>query len=215
MIVGGGELRAEFLKEYAAQNEFDLYIAADCGLDVMKSAGILPTIILGDYDSLSSEKLLEDMSARGIPIETYPCEKDFSDTESAIRAAIARGSTEITLLGMCGGRLDHFLANVMSLRLALEAGVSAGIVDEQNEIFLADHSFELHKGNEGFRFISFIPLEPKIEGITLKGFKYSRNQLTLTQRQASLAISNEITGETASVEFSGGTIAVIRSRDRQ
>ncbi len=43
--------------------------------------------------------------------------KDESDTELAIRAALARGADALTIVGGLGGRPDHLIANVGLLAL--------------------------------------------------------------------------------------------------
>ncbi len=214
LIVGGGELDIAFLLRYTGFFQPDLVIAADRGMDYLLEAGIAPDLILGDYDSTSASEQIREFRRRGLPVRTYPCEKDFSDMESAIREAVRLGGTKIRILGACGGRLDHFLANLADLRIALKAGCDAALVNERNFIFLADHSFILEKKRTPWTYVSFLPMgSESVEHITLRGFKYPLTDGTLSQGAASLGISNEITEERAEVSFRDGILIVVLSAD--
>lgn len=48
---------------------------------------------------------------------------------------------------MCatGGRADHFLGNIHTLKIAMDAGLHAEIIDENNRIFLVDKEYEFEK----------------------------------------------------------------------
>ncbi len=90
-------------------------IAADAGATSLDRLGRTPDRLVGDLDSIR-EDLLARLAAAGTRIDRHPVDKDASDTELALEAAIAAGATEIVLLGAIGGpRLDHELANVLLL----------------------------------------------------------------------------------------------------
>ena len=50
-IVSGGPADPEFVAGYLEKFGSDMVIAADRGLDTCACAGIVPDIVLGDYDS--------------------------------------------------------------------------------------------------------------------------------------------------------------------
>lgn len=234
VIAAGGELPVSFLKQYLAFNPYDRIIAADRGLDALAACGIIPDRIVGDYDSTQITSF-DLYRKNGVPIEVYPCEKDYSDTESAVRRAVTDGSTDIAVLGGGGGRMDHFLANVLDLRIAAEAGVSARLVDEQNIIFVASGTFEIFvrsgtvtctapdgrgkwscrvPGPE-WKYFGLVPLGEKISGVTLSGFKYEMRGGLLSQSAASFGISNEFTESAGRVILGGAFAAAVVSRDRK
>ena len=213
LIVGGGSLDGRFLRQYLNTCRPDYIIAADSGLDVLDECGIRPDLILGDFDSVKGKEAVERYREEGSEILTFPVEKDFSDSEAALYEAAGRGSTEIDILGGCGGRLDHFLANVLNLRIPLSKGIRARILDEQNEIFLTDGPLVLKRGGGGYRFVSFLPLFGEVRGLTLRGFRYPLENTRVTAENASLCISNEIISDTAAVLIESGTLAVVRSKD--
>ena len=94
-----------------------IVIAADSGLDAAKAYDIKPDFFLGDMDSVNAESLAwfkshKKETAPQNPqnnIETFPEDKDFSDTELALHKAKSLGADFIALIGGSGGRLDHLL----------------------------------------------------------------------------------------------------------
>ncbi|MDO5702121.1 MAG: thiamine diphosphokinase [Lachnospiraceae bacterium] len=211
LITAGGELSSAFLLSYMREHPFDYVIAADRGMDVLREAGIVPDMIMGDFDStrIGTDYFAE----KGSKITVFPQEKDFSDMEAALNAAVEAGASEITVLGAAGGRLDHFLANVMALRIPLRAGIGAYIVDEQNRISLRDSSFIIKKRETFGKYVSLLPLAPERITVSLRGFKYDGEEIVLSQDSASLGISNEPGAEEASVRFDEGIVIVVESMD--
>jgi len=87
----------------------DAYIiAADSGLHLISRWGLHADLLVGDCDSLS-DSLLQVVSDI-MEVQEWSADKDYSDAELAVRAAITTGSLEITLIGGEGERVDHFLA---------------------------------------------------------------------------------------------------------
>ena len=88
-------------------------IAADGGLALLKSLGKKADLWIGDGDSLPG--LLGDWTNWYVRSRLLDREKDDSDTEAAVQAALDAGADEVWLLGGAGGRMDHWWSN---LRLA-------------------------------------------------------------------------------------------------
>lgn len=84
-----------------------LTIAADSGLHTAFMASIIPDIVIGDMDSVHPLELAAVDPNR---IRTFPRDKNFSDTELAVRLFYERGIETICMVGGGGGRLDHLLA---------------------------------------------------------------------------------------------------------
>ena len=213
VIVAGGPCSAVWLKSYLDTHPYDRLIAADRGLDTLLEAGVTPDILLGDYDSVSDGGRVAAMRQRGIPVETYPAEKNFTDGEAALRAAMALGSTQITLLGATGGRLDHFLASLQGMLIPFEAGIDVSMADAQNELRLIRGSAELTREECGGRYVSLLPLAGPVTGLSMQGFKYPLKDFTL-EMGSSRCVSNELAGERGVISFSGGTAVLVLSGDR-
>ena len=87
----------------------DVVLAADGGYRHCQTAGITPDLLLGDFDSLGSQR------PDNIPTHTFPVEKDDTDTMLAIRYGLEQGYQTFHLYGGTGGRMDHTLANLQAL----------------------------------------------------------------------------------------------------
>jgi thiamine pyrophosphokinase len=85
-----------------------LIVAADSGLIAAEKAGIHPDWIVGDMDSLKDLGRLKKYPEERIL--RYPEDKDYTDTELALRLLWDKGCDETWLLGGGGGRLDHLFA---------------------------------------------------------------------------------------------------------
>ncbi len=211
LIITGGRIEEKFLNDLLKREHFSLIIAADHGLVAVDKLGISPDYIVGDFDSVP-ETLLRRYRESMTPIETFPREKDKTDTQIAIEAALFHKATSIVLVGATGSRLDHTMANIHLLLLPLRLNINACILDENNKIYLKQESFRIVKRKQHGNYVSLLPFSEEVNGLTLSGFHYPLNHITLTAG-SSLGISNEIIEEVAEVEFVNGTLLVIESMD--
>lgn len=187
-------------------------IAGDRGLEALYQLKIIPNHVVGDFDSVSPEILEFYKKQPQIIFHTYHAEKDNTDTDIALKLAIQIRSSEITILGALGKRMDHALANIHILKDALEANIPCKIIDEHNRIYLINTEKTLEKDKVYGKYISLIPLTSTVEGLTLTGFKYPLNHYTLPIG-TSLGISNEIIEDMAHIKMEKGILIVIESKD--
>ena len=211
-IVSGGPADPEFVADYIEKFGSDIVIAADKGLDTCARSGIVPDIVLGDYDSTDMRGRVDELRSSGAYVEVYPAEKDFTDTEAAVMCALEKGAEEIVILGATGGRLDHFLANLDLCLLPLRRGVKCTIADERNEIQLLDAGITLRAEYAAGRYVSLLPFTDRVLGVTLTGMKYPLLDACLV-RGSSLGVSNEMIGETARIDFREGILILVLSKD--
>lgn len=213
-IIAGGMLERDFALHFLKQQKFDIILAADRGLKFCSDEGICPTYILGDFDSLEKEILERYRRENKVPIREFNPVKDNTDMDLALQQAIVLGSREIYILGGTGGRLDHFLSTVQNLKRAWEKKIPAYLVDSRNLITLpCERDFFIEKEKQHGTYVSFLPLEEQVTGLTLEGFRYPLNGFTLTNASGGLGVSNEIVEETAHVRFADGILLMIQSRD--
>lgn len=210
IIITGGKINKNFVKEYLNINKYDIIIAVDKGLEISDVLGVKPNYILGDFDSVD-KNILSKYQKENINIKELNPEKDLTDTHSAIDLAINLKSKKITILGAIGTRIDHTMANIHVLKIAIEKNIDIKIVDKNNEITLINKTTQIPK-DENYKYISLIPLTTKVENVTLKGFKYLLNNATLNIGD-SLGISNEQIAENAEISFDKGILIVIKSKD--
>ncbi len=214
IIIGGGRLdtartRSWSLQIQALLKTADLIIAADSGAEHMKKTGYLPHVIVGDLDSIDPDTLNFFRKNR-VPIQSHPSRKSKTDMALCMDYAQAKGATHITLLAATGTRLDHTLANILLLMSLADAGISARIMDEKNEICVVKNRVDL-TGTPG-DLVSLIPLTPTVQGVTLKGLSYPLENQTLVMGNT-LGISNFFSASCAQIFIRSGTLLVVRSVD--
>ena len=213
LIMTGGKVEDDFAADYLKDQTFTRVIAADSGLAACLRLSVTPTDILGDFDSLKNDELLEEYRTRGIPIREFPSRKDFTDTELAVEYARELSPDEIILLGATGSRYDHALANIGMLEKLAKEHITGIIVDKHNEIeMLCGYNEKIYRRREERRFFSLVAWGGPVTGISLTGFSYPLDDAKLYPSQ-SLGISNELTEECGILRMEKGKLLVIRSSD--
>ena len=217
LIISGGDIDDVFASAWIQANTYDRMMAVDKGMEFFYRNGFEPDVIVGDFDSVSTECLEYYRGCVNTEIITLNPIKDDTDTEFAIRKAIRDGATHITLLGATGTRLDHVMGNIQLLGIPFEGTgnaheVEIELLDAHNRVRLMDHSFGIRKETQFGRYVSLIPFTPQVKGLTLEGFRYPLQNATL-KSFTSLGISNEIEGEVAKVKFDEGILLIIESTD--
>ena len=221
LIITGGTLNIAFAKNYCQTLSYDKVFAVDKGLEYADYLGLSPDLIIGDFDTVNEELLLEYekriMDHRiDVVLEKYPVKKDTTDTELALNEALKIGADEITLLAGTGSRMDHVLMNMNLLLQAEEAGASCYMVDETNRIqLLSDHTRKeavIWKEKQHGRYLSIIPVTSIVEGLTITGVAYPLKDKQIRQGN-SLTVSNYIVDEMARIRLEQGSIWVIESKD--
>ena len=187
-------------------------IAGDRGLEALYQLKIVPNHIVGDFDSVSPKILEFYKNQSQIIFHTYHPEKDNTDTDIALKLAIGLKSSEITIMGALGRRMDHAIANIHILKDALETNIPCQILDEHNRIYLINKEITLEKNRVYGKYISLIPLTSEVKDLTLTGFKYPLNNYDLPIG-TSLGVSNEIVENIAQIKMKKGILIVIESKD--
>lgn len=156
----------------------ELVVAADGGARSAAGLALEPDLLVGDLDSID-DRTLGALEARGVEVRRFPADKDETDTELAIAAALDRGATRLTILGAFGGRrLDHELANVALLALPALAGREACLLDARARVRLlsapAADGGPVAASLDGpvGGLVSLVPLGPGVEGVTSRGLRY-------------------------------------------
>lgn len=212
LIIAGGKIDKQQLKKQIQEHIGQNIIAVDRGLEELYKLKINPYHVVGDFDSVSTEILQYYQKNSEVVFHQYNPEKDYTDTDIAIQLAIKLKSSSITILGALGKRMDHAISNIHILKYALEAEIPCQILDEHNRIYLVKSTITLSKDNLYGKYVSLIPLTTKVQGLTLKGFKYPLENACLSIG-LSLGVSNEIVEQMATIELKKGILMVIESRD--
>lgn len=210
LIITGGTNDKDFIKEHLEKNQYDIIIAVDKGLEVLDMLKIEPNYIVGDFDSINQEILNKYQNGNFQIVKLNP-EKDLTDTHSSVNLAIQLKSKNIVILGGIGTRIDHTIANIHILKLAVERKIKIKIIDERNEITLINKNVQIKK-DENYKYISLMPLTTEVKEVSLEGFKYPLHKKTLYIGD-SLGISNELIDKQAKILLKSGILICIKSKD--
>ena len=179
----------------------DLVIAADAGYRTCRELGIVPDLLLGDFDSREQP---EDFAN----IHRSPVEKDDTDTMLAVKTGLEQGCGEFYLYGGTGGRrLDHTLANLQTLLYLRRRGARGYLYDNdfvwtviENETIRVDKTVE-------WGLLSVFCLGDRARGVTETGVQYPLQGAELTA-EFPLGVSNHILEPVAMVGVETGALAV-------
>ncbi|MFA6154791.1 thiamine diphosphokinase [Mesorhizobium sp.] len=171
------------------QVEGSRLIAADAGIGHARLLRLVPELWVGDFDSVPAD-LPEELAS--VPRRTFPAEKDKTDGELAIAAALERGATRLVLAGAFGGkRADHaFLHLALALRLA-EAGTKVLLTSGAQEgvpLLPGKARFD-HADGTLLSILGF----SELAGLTVTGAKWPLDRVNVAFG-SSLTISNEVRG---------------------
>jgi thiamine pyrophosphokinase len=194
----------------------DLVIAADGGARHAAGLGVGVDLWVGDGDSIGEEALAL-LAASGVPVERSRPDKDESDTELAIKAAVGRGADGIVILGALGGsRIDHALANIGLLSMPELGGRPVTILDAGSRIGLirapgqAGEPVEWQLPGRVGDLVSLLPSGDDVEGVTTHGLAYPLIDEPL-QAGPARGLSNVRTALDAGVVVRRGFLLVVES----
>ena len=204
LIISGNILKEtiEFYRTIRI-NSGDLIIAVDGGYDNAILFGMLPSVVIGDLDSVKSS------ISKGTKILQYPVDKDKTDLELAIDYAIGEGFAEIVVLGNIGGKFSHSLANIMLLKYIQSKGCEGMLLSAKERVSL------LTSGNASIprsesKYLSIIPLTP-CENVTILNTKYEIRNANIEMGSTHL-ISNEFTALDAKISIEKGEVLIITEK---
>lgn len=190
------------------EDSFDLILVADGGYRTAKEMNLAIDVLIGDFDSITSEEIKEAES-NGIKILSFPTEKDKTDGEIAVDYAISEGSTELVILGSFKEELDHALGNLFLLFKIDKAGISSKLITQLYEIELINFEKEYleKQGHE----LSLIPVSGIVEDLNIEGSRYNLFNVKVEMGQT-LTLRNVIIDKKAKVYFKKGKVLSILKR---
>jgi len=207
LIFTNGTLHDSSLSEISKD---DYVIGVDKAAYWLLEHGMIPNVAVGDFDS-TNESEFERIKKDIADIRTFPPEKDFVDTELAVRVAIEKRVSEIFMYGGSGTRLDHTLATLSLLELGIKHNIPILFKTETYEIRLVSRRRTIVKKRGEFTYISVIPYTQKIV-VSLEGLKYPLTHATIHRGQT-IGISNEFLTDSGIITVHAGMAFVIQSKD--
>lgn len=180
---------------------------ADGGAKKALELNYIPKEVWGDFDSLDSNSL-DMLKSNNVIIKTFNRDKDFTDGELLISYVSSLNYDKIYVVGGFGGRIDHTLTNI---NLIFKYS-NLIFLDQLEKLFLVTPNFIINKNKN--KRISFICFSDMVKNLTLDGFLYPLKNHTL-HRGDSTCLSNIITEDTASINFTEGKLIGVLSLDWQ
>jgi len=183
-------------------------VAADSGLDHADALGVAVDLVVGDLDSVSEAGLARAVAA-SVSVERFPTDKDFTDTELALRAALRHGASHVVVVSCVGERLDHsfsalsLLADPSLAGVTVEAWWGAAHVDA-----LRGPASRVIAGRVG-ETVSLLPIDGPARGVVASGVQYPLHHETLSAT-AGRGVSNVFTETELHLSIDSGALLVIR-----
>ncbi len=210
IILSGGEPLATDREILLPDDAY--VIAADSGLHHAADLDIGVNLVIGDMDSVDP-RVLATAVDRGSRAEIHPANKDRTDLELAIDAALDTGARKLFIVGAHTGRLDHLLG-AMGL-----FGATAPRVDEivwtdgLTEIFgcVPGHP-TIVNGRVGDG-LSLVPASDDVSGVNTEGLRWRLLDEALPAG-STRGISNVIETTPATVSVESGTLLIVHERSR-
>lgn len=202
VIIGNGSM---YDYEYIAGKlrKGDYIVCADGGYHHAKKLNVRPDVLIGDLDSLGEN----DYDGEVINL---PVRKDFTDSEICVKYVVLKDFEEILMLGFTGTRYDHSLTNILLLKQISDAGKSARIVDEHNEILWCEDENIIY-GKKG-DIVSIIPVGGDLLGVSTDGLEYPLENEDLYFAQ-SRGVSNVMISNKCTITKRAGSGVVIKAMD--
>lgn len=188
----------------------DLLIAADGGGRHCLRLGLIPQVVIGDFDSLDPTELAA-LEQAGVEIARYPARKDYTDLELALHLARERGATQVVVLAALGARWDQTIANLLLPLSAGMAGLTVRLLDGNQELLFlcaADSPASVEIDGQPGDTVSLLPLAGDASGISTAGLEYPLLGETLffgTTR----GVSNVLLSSPAHIALHSGILLVV------
>lgn len=206
VIFGGGEISDQRYVRNLITAE-DYIICADSGYSYCSQMGIIPHLVLGDFDSYRG-----DVSKK-CEIIRYEVQKNDTDTMLAVKAAIERGYDDLLLIGMTGGRLDHTIANIQTVVYAVKQGVGAEILDKNCIITAITGGQSITVPFRSRFSVSVFAHSDIATGVCIKNAKYELDNQTI-DNIFPLGVSNSfLENQDISISVESGILVIISNKD--
>lgn len=186
LLVAGGRAPADSWLHEAATGR--VLFSIDRGADACLSAKVLPSLYIGDNDSVSPDTL-EWIHNSHIETKCFLSEKDKTDTQLALDLLAEQQDAFVVLSGGFGGRFDHAFSLLYSL-----AGTNLhGCIADDCEFLLVlrdGDAVTLHLSSIP-KSVSLLPLSPVCSGVSIDGVHWPLVDATLRQHDP-YAVSNRL-----------------------
>ena len=202
IILANGKPPKKNVISFFQKRGFDTLICADGGANSAMKMNLIPDLIIGDLDSISTEALRKfKLVSKIIEIKR----QNDTDVEKCLKYAMKKEFGEAILIGVTGNRLDHTFCNL---------GIVLKFFPQINLSLVAEDSFlKPVKGNVKLKSfngetISLYGIDNKTKIIS-KGLKYPLKNISLPFGVKE-STSNVATKNIVELKIKNGTGFVIR-----
>lgn len=208
-VFAGGEFSIDHVP-FDEVGEHDQFICVDRGVEYCLAAGLEPTLLIGDFDSVD-RKVLAQAHLSETPRYEYPAKKAASDLELALQVLADDPPDSVVILGVSGGRTDHMLFNwcLPALRswpftlLLIDGTTRCHVLQGKDSCTLSVMDGQT---------LSLLA-QARATGVTTTGMHYPLQDATL-EVGSTLGLSNVADGGKASVRQDTGTLLVFINSDQ-
>jgi thiamine pyrophosphokinase len=182
-------------------------VAADSGVDHALGVGVMPSVVVGDFDSISASGLAAVVAA-GADVHRHGVVKDHTDLELALHLAVGLDPTDVVVIGGGGGRLDHVLANaaVLTSPVLARVGVVAHFGTASVHVVRADRMGVV--GGTPGQMVTLLPVGGTATGVTTTGLRFALHGEDLHPWSAR-GVSNEFVDVSATVGVRTGVVLAV------
>jgi thiamine pyrophosphokinase len=178
-------------------------VAADGGWRTARRAGLVPTHLVGDLDSLSDEDLATARSS-GVVVHRFPRLKDASDGELAMDIAIELGAQHITVCSSASGRIDHELIELSMLASARwTARVDA--ITPRGHLYVVTPDYPLSLATQPGDTLSVMAMHGDAGGVTEVGLQFPLDSEPLASG-STRGLSNVADAHHCSISLTSGRL---------
>ena len=202
IILANGKSPKKNVITFFQKRGYSKFICADGGANSALKMKLVPDVIIGDFDSISTTAFKELKSVSKI---IRLKRQNDTDVEKCLKYAISKKYDEALLVGVTGNRLDHTFCNL---------GIVLKFFHQIKISLIAEDSFlKAYSGNVGLKTypgetISLFGISPKTK-ITSKELKYELKNAALPfgirESTSNIAKKNLV-----KLKISNGVIFIIR-----
>lgn len=179
----------------------DYIIACDFGYRHALKEGIIPDLVVGDFDSYTGDL------PPGSNVIRASSDKDDTDTLMAVKEALKHGYKKIVVSGGLGGRIDHEIANLSVSAFAADHGAVCTFINEHHQIFaIRNTTCRIKRGR--WTKISIFAMDRLVKGVSVRGLKYPLSDADLSNTFP-IGVSNSFAAGDAEVTVEQGTLLII------
>lgn len=184
--------------------EHDFLVAVDGGCDTVRRMGLVPDLVLGDFDSVQEDPV-------GKECIRLQREKDETDTLYAVQLMAKRGYKYIVIYGGTGGeRISHTISNLQTL-IAF-SNIHIFLLDRDEVMFLLVDG-EIHFSKKCQGMLSVFSLTEESVGVSERNLKYQLEDAKMVHGYP-IGVSNEFIGLESVVAVKKGMLLLCMEKNQ-